>query len=166
MNCIISKWLLPFALIILAGVSVSPAKEWRGIVPLKSTRADVEKLLGPPHDKYIFAYFLPEENIYFQYSQGTCKEGWNIPSDTVIHIVIAPNLKKPLADLNLDLTKYKKEPGDYDVADHFYYIDEEEGLAISVRNGIVQKYILGPTAKDNSLRCPKAESKYTGKALN
>jgi hypothetical protein len=33
---------------LLCLVSSSDAKDWRGIVPLHSTRVDVEKLLEPP----------------------------------------------------------------------------------------------------------------------
>src|SRR6266849_4384328 len=35
-------------LLLLTGAVTSLAKEWRGIVPLHSTRADVERLLGVP----------------------------------------------------------------------------------------------------------------------
>jgi hypothetical protein len=36
-------------ILLLAVMSEAFAKEWRGITPLKSTRADVERLLGKPN---------------------------------------------------------------------------------------------------------------------
>ncbi|HLM24214.1 MAG TPA: hypothetical protein VK274_04115 [Pyrinomonadaceae bacterium] len=38
---------LPIILLILVPTSTALAKDWRGILPMHSTRADVEALLGP-----------------------------------------------------------------------------------------------------------------------
>jgi len=46
-----------------------------------------------------------------------------------------------LADLNIDLTNFKKQPGDEDVPGHFYYENEEEGLAIDTGGGYVSALI-------------------------
>src|ERR1700737_317169 len=43
-----------------------------------------------------------------------------------------PKKKRILSDLKLDLSKFTKEPGDYDVPSHFYYINELDGFSISV----------------------------------
>ena len=58
---------------LLTSISVkapSEAKEWRGIKPLDSTRADVKRLLGTPQQStdHAFYYSLPEEIavIWFQ----------------------------------------------------------------------------------------------------
>ncbi len=42
---IMSVRILAAALLLILGVINARAKEWRGIVPLKSTRADVERLI-------------------------------------------------------------------------------------------------------------------------
>jgi hypothetical protein len=44
------------------------AKEWRGIVPLKSTRADVERLLGKPNGPG--RYEFENERAYIDYAKG------------------------------------------------------------------------------------------------
>src|SRR5258708_39250334 len=68
----------------------SIAKPWRGIVPLHSTRADVERLFGKPNiDRDI--YDFPEERASIRYSDGSqCEEGvpglGNIPRGTVLEI--------------------------------------------------------------------------------
>jgi hypothetical protein len=157
MISIVGKPFLLLTFVILLSGNVFSVKEWRGIVPLKSTRADVERLLGRPDNESISTYYLPEATVSFQYSQRKCDEGWNVPPQTVIYIGVNLTKQKPLAELNLDLTKYKKEPGDYDVPDHFYYIDKEQGIAISVRGGMTYKYIYGPRAEDAPLRCPKTD---------
>jgi len=40
--------MIALGFLLFATVVVSQAKDWRGIVPLHSTRTEVEKLLGPP----------------------------------------------------------------------------------------------------------------------
>ena len=61
------------------------AKSWRGIVPLKSTRADVERLLGKP-GKYN-RYQFENERVSFDYSNGRCEGSDHclclVPADTV-----------------------------------------------------------------------------------
>lgn len=152
-----SKQCLSFLLIAIIGINISPNKGWRGIVPLKSTRADVERILGRPSKKSVNAYYFSEESVLIRYSEHQCAEG-DVAPDPVLYISINPKVKRPLTELNLDLAKYQKKPGDFDVLDHFYYVNEEEGLTLSVRSGIVQEYIYGPTAKDNLHRCPKTNS--------
>lgn len=156
---IISKQFLSFLLILNIGVTISTSQGWQGIVPLKSTRTDVERIMGKPDRESVNAYDFPEKSVIIKYSQRPCDEGWNVAPDTVLYISINPTVKKPLADLNLDLTKYKKKPGDFDVPAHFYYVDEEQGLTLSVLNGRVQEYIYGPTVKDNTLRCNKIDNR-------
>ncbi|SRR6266851_6236448 len=133
---------------------VCPTRGWRGIVPLKSTRADVERILGPPTEKSGITY-LPDKSVVVQYSTRRCDDGWDVPPGTVIAFDIRLDPIVSLADLRLDLTKYKKVRGDSDVSDHFYYVDEERGFAISVRDGKADAFIYQPTAKDKSRRCPE-----------
>ena len=35
------------------------SKQWKSIIPLKSTRADVERLLGPPHERLFLHTISP-----------------------------------------------------------------------------------------------------------
>src|ERR1044072_446915 len=91
--------------------SVSEAKGWRGIIPLHSTRADVEKLLGSGTDWCKCSYYLEEMNVFFVYSSGNCERGgsgdWNIPPETVIRFTIYPKIKPKLSDLNINESKFK-----------------------------------------------------------
>jgi hypothetical protein len=153
MSALIGLQISVAILIAVVTNQVCPPTGWRGIVPLKSTRADVERILGPPTDKSGLAY-LSDRSVVVQYSVRPCDSDWNVPPETVIALGIRAEPMIPLADLHLDLTKYKKVRGDADVSDHFYYADEERGFAISVRDGMINRYIYEPTAKDKSRRCP------------
>lgn len=152
MNYLISIQVSLVIFIAMATSQVCPPTGWRGIVPLKSTRADVEQILGPPTDKSGLSY-LPNRSVKVQYSVRPCDSGWDVAPDTVIAFSIYVDPMIPLADLHLDLTKYKKMHGDADVSDHFYYADEERGFAISVRDGMINRYIYEPTNRDKSRRC-------------
>lgn len=151
-----------FLLIMLATVTPSSAKEWRGLVPLHSTRADVERLLGSPSiDRSdITFYEFERESVSFHYAKGPCgveSSGWNVPRDTVISIWVTPrpNLLK-LADLRLDESKYKKEK-DTHVQYIVNYINDAEGISYEVdtsAEGMVTLIEYLPAAKDAHLRCP------------
>ena len=153
-----NKQLIACFLVILSTAIICPAKEWHGIVPLKSTRADVERLLGAAKDNDFPLYYLPEETVVIQYSKCPCSEKcardeWNVPPGTVTRIWVRIKKQIPLADLHIDLAKFKKVQGDYDVEGNFYFINKEEGFSIQVGQDLVMAYIYEPTAKDEHLRC-------------
>ena len=76
--------------------SIAQGKDWRGIAPLHSTRADVERLLGPPVDEgnLIALYRTKDEAVQVFYAAGTpCKPdtvhgGWAVPPDTVVKLTV------------------------------------------------------------------------------
>jgi hypothetical protein len=76
------------AILMLVIFSVIPSEEkkgWQGIIPLHSTRADVERVLGRSRDPCNCIYETQEEFIYFDYATSPCKgslPGWNVPTDT------------------------------------------------------------------------------------
>ena len=164
------------SLIIILGVVVScPAKEWRGIVPLHSTRSDVEQLLGKPQEDMegiLVSYRLSDVIVDIQYAANPeCREdwpyaSWNVPKGTVTFIRVDPRKDVQVADLKLDLAKFVKEHGDYDVVNHFYYIDEVEGFSFSVferedgSNGMIGAFVYGPTSKERTLRCKPGRFRF------
>jgi hypothetical protein len=169
MNCV--KLLAGSLLLTVCTANVRPAKEWRNIVPLKSTRADVERLLGVAAKEALVEYELPDETIYVEYSTGSCDRdapegwptppsGWKVPAGTVVAIQAALKKPLPLASLSINVGGFKKVRGDSDVPQHFFYVDEDEGFSIEVfasldgTDEIVQAYIFGPSVKDKHLRCP------------
>src|SRR3954470_1973437 len=79
------------------------AKEWRGVVPLRSTRADVERLLGAPKQRTpdSFYYSSPDEIAVVWFQTKSCDSGsvkidmgWNVPVGNVTNIGVIPKLEK------------------------------------------------------------------------
>jgi len=141
---------------------VAVAKEWRGIVPLHSTRADVKRIFGKPlfeENTLVDIYDVDEGRINIMYVAKQCQQGlpadwgnWNVPPETVANITI--HLKKfvPVADLHVpDFEQYRWYTDDSSAT---YYHDKKEGVLYTVlESGMVQDITYGPTEKDNSLRC-------------
>lgn len=128
---------------------------WRGIVPLRSTRADVNRLLGSPNveGKY---YEIGNYVVHIDYSDGPCekgKSGWNVPRDTVVSISLSPNQALKFSDLQIDKKKLKKSK-DGELPGIVYYTNDAEGITISVSDEEVRNIYYNPTSKDKSLRCP------------
>jgi hypothetical protein len=155
------RLVLASTLIILLFAGCAKAKEWRGIVPLHSTRADVERLLGTPAIDRIEAIFYEsaEESVSIHFSKGPCSvelSAWNVPRDTVISIWVKPK-QLYFSGLKLDLTKYKKMQDD-ELSYIFNYVDENEGLSYQVNeriSGLVTGIKYFPAATDAKLSCPE-----------
>lgn len=135
---------------------------WRGIIPLYSTREDVERLIGHAYDTTKSLYKTGLENISVRYSEGPCigSTGWKVPVDTVLDITIYPQPygRIRLADLDIDRDKFKKED-DLEVPNTYLLINEKEGITIYADKDRVtgEDRVTGfnykPAAKDRNLRC-------------
>src|SRR5260370_28973458 len=94
----------------LVAMACCQSNIWNGIIPLKSTRSDVEKILGPPtldsKARDAADYKTKEGKVFILYSSGPCNvkpsNGWNIPELTVIQISFYPNFTPKLKDLKID----------------------------------------------------------------
>jgi hypothetical protein len=140
-----------FAALMLGAIKVQ-AEGWRGIVPLRSTRADVERLLGRPgdHGRYQF----DKERAYIHYAgAGPCHSVNGclcvVSEDTVISIYVELEVEMSFSALNLDRKKYKKliSPQDPTVAT---YSNDSDGIIYTVdeKNDDVTAIEYLPTAKD------------------
>jgi hypothetical protein len=139
------------------------AKEWRGLSPLKSNRADVERRLGQPDEKMgdnRVLYYFPEFVISIEFSANPQCEAkmpqgsWNVPSGTVTTIRLDTRYQPRLSDLKFDLSKFTKRRVAADMIGHYYYTNEEEGYTLEVSGDFVMSYINEASAKDQHLRCP------------
>lgn len=66
---------------ILLGLSLSDytlAKEWHGIIPMYSNRADVERLLGKPNDGTYYDY--EDERVQISYVEKPCESTGHYPA--------------------------------------------------------------------------------------
>ena len=152
------------AIILLTWLTeTSVAKEWRGIIPLHSKRADVRRLFGEPlfdENSVLDIYDVDEGRINVMYVVQKCQKGlpsnwgnWNVAPGTVVDVTV--HLKDPvrLADLKIsDIEKYKWYTDDSMTT---YYQDKKQGIEYSVQDGMVTSITHGPTEGDEALLCNK-----------
>ena len=131
--------------------AVANGKGWRGIVPLRSTRADVERLLGEGTNGH---YQVDEERVHVNYSgEGKCNPVNGclcfVPKDTVISIYVQLEVEMKFSKLDIDKKKYEKfvSPKDPTFAT---YSNNKEGIIYTVNedNDDVTAIEYLPTAKD------------------
>ena len=149
-------------LVFLVSTQMPSTTDWRGLSPLKSTRMDVERTLGPPDqntDKQRLTYRFPDMVVYFYFtSNPNCQEqlpytSWNVTSDTLTGIDVSLRPSPLVADTGIDLTKYKKIKGDFDLVDRYIYLNADNSFAIEVGNDYLAGYHYQPGSKHKDLRC-------------
>ncbi len=162
----INKALL-YTAALLSTTFLGQPKEWCGIKPLQSTRADVSRLLklsessskadqcGCPQ--------LKEVNIFVLYANGLpCGApesndgrvgGWKVPRNTVIEFTVYYKSELRFSALKIDESKLEKETDDH-TPGVVNYTDRQEGVRYRLVGGNVQSISYFPAAKDNYLRCP------------
>jgi hypothetical protein len=149
-----------FILSLLTGLSSANstvAKEWRGIKPLSSTRADVERLLGSPQQSTPYASFynLSDEIAVVGFQAGPCDEfglGWKVPVGTVINVGVIPKAKhlKEKFFSGSEFEAYKAEGG-------FLYYSDQNGMSVETFKGIATVLDYAPTAQEEVRRCPRVQ---------
>lgn len=150
------KYVLLISTLLTMCSGVALGKAWRGIEPLHSTRADVEKMLGPSSYGGGYAYELENERVFFSYQtpESVCGKQWgfwNVPLNTVLNVTVYPREKTPFEKLGLDRTYVK---GLTCMPGHFNYFNEDEGISYSVAKGLLEQISYTAAYKDKHLRCP------------
>jgi len=149
--------------LVMGVADTAVAKPWRGIVPLRSKRAHVRRVLGKPSigaDGTIELYEKKEGHIQVRYARQPCEEGlpadwgnWRVSRDTVVNISITLHEEFPVADLGIrNIERYKWYTGDSGAT---YYHDKRNGIEYQVQEGMVTAVAYGPTTLDRALRCRK-----------
>jgi hypothetical protein len=151
---------LTIASFIVALYSCCQAQDWRKIGPLKSTRADVEAMLGPAEGGYAAVYQLKEGSLSIEYSSGPCrperKGGWNVPENVVVSVSFSPKHPRRISSFKLDPKKFRKEIGQH-VGGVIYYINDDEGITYEVQSGKVDAIEYDPPKRYSHLHCGDAE---------
>jgi hypothetical protein len=167
------RTLLIICALVLGHIYVE-AKEWRGIVPLHSTRADVERVLGPPVSDSLTGpckclYHLEDMIVHVLYADGiNCGEpeqrdsrvgGWKVPRDTVVEISVTFRTDRALSDFKID-EEYEKEVDEHlPGSGWIYYTNRKEGVRIEAGKTTVTSVSYFPSVADNNLRCPKKSTR-------
>lgn len=140
----------------------SATKEWCGIVPLHSTRADVERLLKvKPEDcgGNACIYDLPDKTVFVLYAdEPTCRNddattSWKVPRDTVIELTVNFKTPQSFAALDIDVSKYDRVP-DKELRGLFYLSDYGQGVGMEASGDTVRAITYYSAQKDDNLRCP------------
>jgi hypothetical protein len=111
------------------------AGSWRGLVPLKSTKAEVDALLKEPvfESDSVSNYETDSSKISITYSEGNCREesknAWNVAKDVVIAITVFPMNEVTYEDLKFDLSKFEKFSASRDLPGMFRYWNADEGIS-------------------------------------
>jgi hypothetical protein len=147
------KVLLAMSLVLTIAPSLS-ARGWRGIIPLHSTRADVERLLGKPSSEVDNLYKTENDLVRVDYAKGPCNgwpRGWNVASDTVLALTVMPSAKQMFSDLHVAIATFSKT---YDDAFFTYYASRAQGVEYIVSSeGFLSSTKYFPARGDAVLRC-------------
>lgn len=154
MRIVLIALFLPF--VILTSRLNVKCQDWRQIVPLKSTRSEVERLLGSATGAYFAEYELKQGSLFIEYSSGPCKPerkgGWNVPRDVVIMVHFTPKHRTRIADLKLDPRKFKRVVDEH-IIGILYYVNDEEGITYQVQSGKIDFVEYHPAKRDEHLYC-------------
>lgn len=155
------------AILCLAIVSFSSQdnRGLKGILPLHSTRADVERVLGPPTEPCSDGcmYDTKNEGVFVRYSVARCPEGdatgWNVPPNTVTSLSVNLAERPKLTALGLNLKRFKKTR-DPELNGYSTYENEDKGVSYAVSaDGRVYRIHWYANAKDDKvLRCRSVAS--------
>ena len=133
------------------------AQVWKNIIPMKSTRLDVEKLLGNAEKSYGVIYELPDGNLFVEYSSGPCradrKGGWNVAENIVISFRFTPTVKQRIADLVIDRSKFKEVIDQHSNGFIHHLINDEDGVMYELQQGQVEYVEYYPPSKYDHLQC-------------
>jgi hypothetical protein len=149
MKCMILKIIAIFAICLFCA-KLAQAKEWRGIVPLKSTRVDVERLLGKSNG--LGRYEFENERAYIYYAKG-CDQSKDclclVPKDTVISIFVTLESDLKLSELKIDRSKFKKTHSGH-LPSILNFTNYEEGITYTVdeEDDEVMHITYSPSARD------------------
>ena len=157
MKLLAKVWLLTVGLIVVAQ-SISAA-EWRGIVPLHSSRADILRLFnvcGDNKKRCFFSLKDQEVQVVFSGWQGAfggCPT--SVPKDTVLLVRVRMDKKMPMKGIKINLRKLRAfDPSYRNGLGYRAYIDEESGLLINTYKGEVVEFDFIASREDQAF-CPR-----------
>jgi hypothetical protein len=153
MKAFVCFWI--FALISLAAKSQVVWENKYGIVPLRSTRADVKRLYGSSQDSCECIFPGTDSTLKVTYATAPCSGpvyGWNVPKDTVVEFRVIPKTPISFSQQALDRNNFVKRYSPEDIT--IYYTNVKSGVMFSVQDNHVISIVFFPTDKDKGLRCP------------
>jgi hypothetical protein len=143
--------------------------KWRQIILLRSTRQDVERLLGRSKNRGFLASYKVEDGTLDveYYSFNFCTPApvadLRVRRWTVVEITYVPDNPPTLADLKLDLKKFRMVKESIHVPEAVSYLNDEEGVDYTSQGDETLDSIrYFPARRFDTLRC-KARSTTSGR---
>jgi hypothetical protein len=108
--------------------------KWRQIILMRSTRQDVERLLGRSKNRGFVASYKVEDGTLdveyypFNYCTPAPAADLRVRRWTVVEITYVPDKPSTLADLKLDRDKFRMVRESIHVPEAVTYLNEEEGV--------------------------------------
>jgi hypothetical protein len=132
-----------------------PAENWKSIVPLLSSRSDVERQLGlsDSQDCSECTYRTPTETAFVIYSRAPCQattaNGWNVPKGTVVRLTIFP---RETSAEKIDRAKFAAEKVVH--ISSGYVVLQESGISYAFdADDRIKSVSYLPKEADNNRRC-------------
>lgn len=135
--------------------------KWRKIVLMRSTREDVEKLLGRSQFRGFSAAYKVEDGTldveYYPFNLCESPDAdLRVPQWTVVELTYEPDNPPRLADLSLDLKKFRKQRESPHVPDLISYINNEKGVDYTFQaDNTLSSVRYFPAKRYAYLRCQK-----------
>lgn len=155
------------ALFAQAGSTAAPPPKWKQIRLMRSTRNDVEKLLGrSKYRGYSALYDLEDGVLHIEYYPfNSCTQtgaDLRVRRWTVVEIIFEPDNPAKLADLNLDLKKFRQVKESPDVPDLVSYLHEEDGVdyTFDTNDNTLNNVRYFPGKRYDRLRCKKSRATH------
>ncbi len=139
--------LLPLLLITVVCPRISTAKPWRGIEPLRSTRADVIRLLNQcANEREACEFRIGSEEVYILFSGGLSDEYSDcrnrLPLETVVFIESRPMKNAKVSKSILQTGRFQRfNPTAPWKLGFNGYVDKTQGLALKTENGRVSQLV-------------------------
>lgn len=142
---------------------------------LESTRDDAAKIfadyfLSLSDDSRHYQWFSTKNAIIqVSYSSGSCSniaEDWNVPEWKVTEIEISFEIPVKPKDIDVDLSKYKKEKVYANLAHAYVYHNKHSGIAFKVYKNKINEITFTPSKENYSSLCDNERVKnyYSSKS--
>jgi len=146
--------------------TVATRPKWRQIVLMRSTREDVERLLGQSKNRGFLASYrvkggtLDVEYYPFHFCTPAPDADLRVHRWTVVEITYEPDNPPTLADLKLDLKKFRKVRESVHVPELVSYLNDEEGVDYTFQgDGTLYNIRYFPGRHFDTLRCDAGSTK-------
>ena len=138
--------------------TVGPAPKWKQIRLMRSTRTEVEKLLGRSKYRGYFASYKVDGGLlrieYYPFNScGQSGADFRVRRWTVVEITYEPDDPPMQADLNLDLKKLRKVAVTGDVLGVISYVNDEDGVDYMFHDETLNNMRYFPGKRYDYLRC-------------